>query len=453
MTGRISDIVKDPANPSTWYVATASSNVWKTTNNGTTWHPIFERYTSYSTGCIAIDPHNPNVIWLGTGENQSQRSVGWGDGIYKSEDGGTSWTNMGLKESEHIGKIHVDPRNPDIIIVAAQGPLWKEGGERGIFRSEDGGKSWTQTLNISPNTGAADLAVDPDNPDIMYASTYQRRRHVGILVAGGPESRIYKSDDNGKSWSKLEKGLPSGDLGRIALAVSPQKSNVVYAHISGVDQSNGFYKSTDYGMTWKKTSDYAIVDPQYYGEIYCDPHRFDHVYVMDVFIHYTPDGGKNFQRLNSRFKHVDNHSLVFDPHDEDYLMVGCDGGIYESWDRGDSWKFHDNLPIVQFYRVGLDNDFPFYNVYGGTQDNSTLFGPSRTISRQGITNSDWTLALGGDGFQARVDPEDPNTVYCQYQYAGIVRYDRKSGQRTELQPQVGKEDDPLRWHLGQPVDY
>lgn len=451
MTGRISDVAKDPVNRSTWYVATSSSNVWKTTNNGTTWKPIFDNYNSYSTGCIAIDTKSPNKIWLGTGENQSQRSVGWGDGIYLSEDGGKSWVNKGLKTSEHIGKILIDPEDSNVLIVAAQGPLWKAGGERGVYRSDDGGNSWVQTLEISENTGAADLAFDPNDPNIIYATTYQRRRHVGMLVAGGPESRIYKSSDNGKSWQMLKKGLPQGNLGRIAIAVSPQKSNVVYAHISGEEGSNGFYRSEDYGNSWGKTSDYAIVDPQYYGEIYCDPNRFDHVYVMDTYIHFTTDGGKKFERLNTRFKHVDNHSMLFDESDPDYMMVGCDGGIYESWDYGQSWKYHDNLPITQFYRVGIDNDFPFYNVYGGTQDNSTLYGPSQTISRHGITNADWNLALGGDGFQARIDPEDPNTVYCQSQYAGIVRYDKASGHRTELQPQVSSEEDPLRWHWDSPL--
>ena len=451
MTGRISDVAKDPSNPSTWYVATSSSNVWKTTNNGTTWKPIFENYGSYSTGCVSIDPNSPNKIWLGTGENQSQRSVGWGDGIYLSEDGGKSWKNKGLKTSEHIGKIIVDSRNSEVIIVAAQGPLWKAGGERGIYRSVDNGETWTQTLNVSENTGAADLAFDPNNPDIIYATTYQRRRHVGFLVAGGPESRVYKSEDNGLSWNMLQKGLPKGNLGRIAVAVSPQKSNVVYAHISGEEGSSGFYRSEDFGNSWNKTSDYAIVDPQYYGEIYCDPNRFDHVYIMDTYIHFTTDGGNNFGRLNTRFKHVDNHSMLFDEADPDYMMVGCDGGIYESWDYGKTWKYHDNLPITQFYRVGIDNDFPFYNVYGGTQDNSTIYGPSQTISRQGITNADWNLALGGDGFQARIDPEDPNTVYCESQYAGIVRYDKASGHRTELQPQVGPDEDPLRWHWDSPL--
>ncbi len=415
MTGRISDIAKEPSDRSTWYVATASSNVWKTTNNGTTWKPIFDNYGSYSTGCITIDPNNPNVIWLGTGENQSQRSVGWGDGVYKSLDGGKSWKNMGLKSSEHIGRIVIDPRNSDVIIVAAQGPLWKPGGDRGIYRSEDGGKSWNQTLSVSDNTGGSEIVMDPVNPDVIYASTYQRRRHVGILVAGGKESRIYKSTNNGKTWKKLTKGLPTADVGRIALAVSPIMNNVVYAQLVLEERKGGFYRSEDYGESWTKTNDYAIVDPQYYGEIYCDPHRFDCVYVMDMMIHYTEDGGKNFQRLNSRNKHVDNHSLLFDEDDPEYLMVGCDGGIYESWDRGKTWKYHDNLPITQFYRVGVDNDFPFYNVYGGTQDNSTIYAPSQTQTLHGITNAEWKLALGGDGFQSRIEPEDPNTVYCQSQ--------------------------------------
>ena len=451
MSGRISDVVKDPTDPSTWYVAVASGNVWKTTNNATSWKPIFDNQTVYSTGCLAIDPNNPNVIWLGTGENQSQRSVGWGDGVYRSLDAGKTWSNMGLKESEHIGKIHIDPDNSDVIIVAAQGPLWKEGGDRGVFKSVDGGISWKKTLDVGENTGASEVVVDPNNSNIIYATTYQRRRHVGILVAGGPESRIYKSTDQGETWKMLQRGLPGGDLGRIAVAVSPQKSNVVYAHISGADGSNGFYRSSDYGESWKKMNDYAIVDPQYYGEIYCDPHRFDVVYVMDVVVRYTEDGGTSFQRLNTRYKHVDNHSLLFDKDDENYLMMGCDGGIYESWDRGEHWFYHSNLPITQFYRVGIDNEKPFYNVFGGTQDNSTLMGPSQTTSRQGITNDDWTLVLGGDGFQARVDPDNSNIVYAQYQYAGLVRYDKQTGQRTELQPQISDQEEPLRWHWDSPL--
>ena len=452
MTGRIADIEKVPSDPSTWYVAVASGNVWKTTNRGSTWEPIFETYGSFSMGCIAVDPKNPQVLWLGTGENQSQRSVSWGDGVYKSLDGGKSWENMGLTSSEHIGKIIIHPENSDIVYVAAQGPLWKDGGDRGLYKTLDGGKSWEKVLNISEYTGISDLCMDAQNPDILYAASYQRRRHVGILVAGGEESRIYKSADGGASWEKLKRGLPGGELGRIALAVSPQKPSVVYALIAGSQSSqSGFYRSEDYGESWVKKNDYIVVDPQYYGEIFADPHQFDHVYAVDVIIRHTKDGGESFERLNTRYKHVDNHDIVFDPSDPDYLMVGCDGGIYESWDRGDHWTYHSNLPIMQFYRVGLDNAKPFYNVYGGTQDNSTLFAPSRTTSRQGITNSDWKLALGGDGFQARIDPTDPNIAYCQSQYAGIVRYDKRTGQRLDIQPQPAIDDEPLRWHWDSPL--
>ncbi|MEZ5042017.1 MAG: glycosyl hydrolase [Saprospiraceae bacterium] len=451
MSGRIADVVKDPTNPSTWYVATASGGVWKTTNNATTWTPIFDRYDAYTTGAIAIDPTNTNVLWLGTGENASQRSAGYGDGVYKSVDGGKNWTNVGLKQSEHIGKIVIDPRNSNVVYVAAQGPLWAPGGDRGLFKTIDGGQHWVKVLNISENTGVTDLVFDPRNPDILYASSYQRRRHVGILVAGGPESAIYKSIDGGQNWHKLTKGLPSGDKGRIALAISPQQSDVVYAHIAAETGQSGFFRSADRGESWAKQSDYIIVDPQYYGEIYADPHQFDRVYVMDMIIHVTNDGGKQFERLNTRNKHVDNHSLLFDPEDPDYLLVGCDGGLYESWDRGDSWKFVSNLPLTQFYRVGIDNAMPFYNVYGGTQDNSTLGGPSRTNNVHGIRNSDWFITVGGDGFQTRVDPENPDIIYSQSQYAGIVRYDKRSGERIDIQPQVKPEEDALRWHWDAPL--
>lgn len=438
-------------NPSTWYVATASGNVWKTTNNATTWQAIFDHYGSYTTGAIAMDPKDSNILWLGTGENASQRSAGYGDGVYKSVNGGKTWTNVGLKNSEHIGKILIDPRDPEIAYVAAQGPLWAPGGDRGLFKTADGGKTWSAVLKISEDTGVTDVAFDPENPDIIYAASYQRRRHVGILIAGGPESAIYKSEDAGKSWRKLSHGLPHGDVGRIALAVSPIKPNVVYALVAAEKDQSGFYRSTDRGESWEKRSDYIVVDPQYYGEIYADPHSFDRVYAMDVVIQVTKDGGKTFTQQNTQNKHVDNHGIWFDPQDEDYLMVGCDGGIYESWDRGTSWKFVNNLPITQFYRVGIDNDFPFYNVYGGTQDNATQGGPSRTNTIHGIRNSDWFITIGGDGFQVRVDPEDPNILYTMYQYAGIARYDKKSAELIDIQPQVGSGETALRWHWDAPL--
>jgi photosystem II stability/assembly factor-like uncharacterized protein len=451
LSGRIADIVVVPEDRATWYVAVSSGGVWKTVNAGTTWTPIFDGEKSYSIGCLALDPSNSNVVWVGTGENASQRSVGYGDGVYRSLDGGASWTRVGLEKSEHIGKILIDPRDTDVVYVASQGPLWAPGGDRGLYKTTDGGETWKRVLEVSENTGITDIAFDPRDPDVLYAASYQRRRHPGILVAGGPESAVYKSTDAGASWRKLTRGLPDGDVGRIALAVSPQRPDVVYALIAAEGEDSGFFRSTDRGESWEKRNDYIVVDPQYYGEIYPDPHRFDRVYAVDVWIHVTDDGGRTFREVNSRYKHVDNHAMVFDPDDPDYLVVGTDGGIYETFDETTTWRFVTNLPITQFYRVGVDEAKPFYNVYGGTQDNNTLGGPSRTHNRHGIRNSDWFVTLGGDGFEVRIDPVDPNIVYCMYQYAGIVRYDRKSGQRVDIQPQAEPGEPPLRWHWDSPL--
>ena len=452
MSGRIADVAVDPTNRSVWYVATASSNVWKTDNRGTTWTPIFDDHPSYSTGSIAIDPADSNVIWLGTGENTSQRSVGWGDGVYKSLDGGRTWTNTGLRTSEHIGQILIDPRDPDVAYAAAMGGLWAPGGDRGLFKTTDGGECWRAVLEISEHTGIADVAFDPRDPDVLYAVAYQRRRHVGVLVAGGPESGVWKSVDGGETWRDITAGLPAGDLGRIALAVSPIDPDVVYALAAATEDRSGFYRSPDRGETWVRMSDYIVVDPQYYGELYPDPHRMDRVYAVDVIIHVTNDGGRTFDQVNTRFRHVDNHEIVFDPDDPDYMLVGTDGGLYETFDGTRTWRYASgNMPIVQFYRVGIDNKAPFYTVYGGTQDNSSVGGPSRTDNVHGIRNSDWFITHGGDGFQARVDPDDPNIVYTQSQYAGIVRYDRASGEELDIQPQPEAGEGALRWHWDSPL--
>lgn len=450
-SGRISDIVKDPTKSSIWYVAVASGNVWKTVNNGTTWTPIFDNYGSYSIGCISIDPKNPRTLWLGTGENNSQRSAGYGDGVYKSIDGGKSWKNVGLGQSEHIGKILIDPRDSDVVYVAAQGPLWAEGGDRGLYKTVDGGKDWELILSVSENTGISDIAFDPRDPDIIYATSYQRRRHVWTLAAGGPESAIYKSLDGGGTWKKIIKGLPTVDLGRIGIAVSPQQPDVVYATVPAAWGESGFFRSSDGGENWIRMSDYMTVDPQYYQELFADPHRFDRLYCMDVMIQVTEDGGKTWQRVNSRFKHVDNHALLFDMNDPDYLMVGCDGGIYETWDRAKTWRYIANLPVTQFYRVGVDNALPFYNVYGGTQDNGSMGGPSRTTNNHGIRNSDWFITVGGDGYQTRIDSTDSNIIYSESQYGGLVRYDRRSGERIDIQPQPDKDDPPLVWNWDTPL--
>ena len=452
MSGRIADVAVDPTNRSVWYVATSSSNVWKTENRGTTWTPIFDDYPAYSTGSIAVDPTDSNVIWLGTGENTSQRSVGWGDGVYKSLDGGSTWTNTGLRTSEHIGQILIDPRDPDVVYAAAMGGLWAPGGDRGLFKTTDGGATWAPVLEISENTGIADVAMDPRDPDVLYAVAFQRRRHVGVLIAGGPESGVWKSTDGGETWLDITSGLPAGDLGRIALAVSPIDPDVLYANAAATEDRSGFYRSPDRGETWVRMSDYIVVDPQYYGELYPDPHRMDRVYAVDVIIHVTNDGGRTFDQVNTRFKHVDNHEIVFDPDDPDYMLVGSDGGLYETFDGTRTWRYvSGNMPLMQFYRVGIDNMSPFYTVYGGTQDNSSVGGPSRTDNVHGIRNSDWFITHGGDGFQARVDPEDPNIVYTQSQYAGIVRYDRASGEELDIQPQPEAGEGALRWHWDSPL--
>ncbi len=442
MSGRISDIAIDPVKRSTWYVAVASGNVWKTKNAGTTWEPIFDSYGSYSIGCIAVDPNNRHVIWVGTGENNSQRSVGYGDGVYKSLDGGKKFVNVGLENSEHIGKILIDPRNSDVVYVAAQGPLWSAGGDRGLYKTTDGGKTWTLVLEIDENTGVSEVHFDPRNPDILYAAAYQRRRHVWTLIDGGPESGIYKSTDAGANWKKINNGLPEGDRGRIGLAVSPINPDVVYAIVEAARDGSGFYRSEDGGENWTKKCDYVAVSPQYYQEIFADLHVFDRIYSMDVRTMVSDDGGKNFTRLGREWKHVDDHALALDPDDPDHLIIGSDGGLYETWDRGESWDYTANLPITQFYKLAVDNDVPFYNVYGGTQDNATQGGPSRTNNIHGIRNSDWYVTVGGDGFDPAIDPENPNIIYSQWQYGGLIRYDRKTGERIIIKPREEKDGPP-----------
>jgi len=358
---------------------------------------------------------------------------------------------MGLAESEHIAKILIDPNDTDVVYAASQGPLWAAGGDRGLYKTTDGGATWERVLHISEDTGIADMVFDPRDPDVIYAAGYQRRRHVGVLVAGGPESEIYKTTDGGTTWKKLTSGIPSGDKGRIALAVSPQRPDVMYALVTAADGRSGFFRSTDRGESWQRQSDYIVVDPQYYGEIYPDPHRFDRVYAVDVRLHVTDDGGQNFRPISPRHVHVDHHAIVFDPKDPDYLMLGNDGGIYETWDEGATWKYVANLPITQFYRVGIGNERPFYTVCGGTQDNATLCGPSRTTNNHGIRNSDWFVTVGGDGFQARIDPEDPHIIYSMSQYAGIVRFDRRNGERLDIQPQPEPGEPALRWHWDSPL--
>ena len=451
MSGRVVGFAVHPSNRSRFFIAVASGGVWKTENAGVTWTPVFDNEGSYSIGCVVLDPKNPNVVWVGTGENNSQRSVGYGDGVYKSIDGGKTWANMGLKNSEHIGKIVVDPRDSDTVYVAAQGPLWGPGGDRGLYKTTDGGKTWAKILAISDDTGVTDLVQDPNHPEILVAASYQRRRHVFTLVNGGPESAIHRSTDGGKTWVKVRSGLPGGDLGRIGLAIAPTDSDTLYAIVEASEGQGGIFRSQDRGVTWQKRNPFDQ-QAQYYSHLVVDPVNRDRVYVMNVLIQVSDDGGKTLRPLGGKWAHVDNHEIWIDPKDPDYYLVGCDGGVYQSHDRGANWQYCANLPVTQFYDVTCEQtNTPFYKVYGGTQDNSTLGGPARTRSAHGITNADWHILLGGDGFQCRVDPKDPDIVYAEYQYGGLVRYDWRNHQRVSIQPQAGANEPPLRWNWDSPL--
>ena len=445
MSGRIADIAVDPRSKSHWYVAVCSGNVWETKNAGITFEPIFDGEGSYSIGCVTIDPTDPNVVWVGSGENNSQRSVSYGDGIYKSLDGGKTWQNMGLEESMHIGEIIVHPANGDIVYVAAMGSVWGPGGDRGLYKTTDGGDTWDKVLDISENTGVVSIEMDPRDPDVIYAASYQRRRHTWTLINGGPEGGVHKTTDGGATWREINKGLPDGDKGRIGLALAPRDPDTIYAIVEAVGDEGGFYRSTDAGENWSRRSDYVSNSPQYYQEIQVDPHDSDRIYSLDTWFKRSEDGGKTWSRVPLEGKHVDDHALWIDPDDADHLLVGSDGGLYETYDRGEQWRYSENLPVTQYYRVAIDDDEPFYNVYGGTQDNNTQGGPSRTLSRQGIRTADWFVTLGGDGFEPAIEPGNPDIVYSQWQHGNLVRFDRTTGERIDIKPQA-EPGEVLKWN-------
>ncbi len=442
-------IAVHPTNHAIIYVGSASGGVWKTVNGGASWQPLFDRQGSYSIGWVTLDPTNPNVVWVGTGEGDSQRSVSYGDGVYKSEDGGKTWKNMGLKESEHISRIAINPKDPNIVYVAAQGPLWGPGGDRGLYKTTDGGKTWEQVLKIRENTGVSDVVLDPRNPDIVLATAYQRRRHQWTMIDGGPESSVQRSTDGGKTWTKLS-GFPNEELGRIGLAISPVNPDVVYAIVEAANDKGGIYRSADNGVTWERRSDYNQ-GAMYYGSIFADPFDVDRIYIMDVVIQISDDGGRTLHPIGSRYMHVDMHVIWVDPANRDHYLVGNDGGLYQSWDGAATWTFFPNLPVTQFYDVDVDSDAPFYHVMGGTQDNYSLRGPARTRSGHGILNQDWIVTQGGDGFTSHPDPKDPNIVYAESQGGGIVRNDLRTGERLSVQPREDRDDPAGPLELGRAV--
>jgi len=452
-SGRIADIAIHPDNENIWYVAVGSGGVWKTTNSGTTWKAIFDNEKVYSTGCITIDPNNPSTIWLGTGENVGGRHAGFGDGIYVSHNDGKSWKNMGLENSEHLSKIIVHPENSNIVWVASQGPLWSKGGDRGVYKTTDGGQTWKRTLGDAEWTGATDLLIDPSHPDILYAATWQRHRTVAGYLGGGPGSGLHKSSDGGETWQPLKSGIPNSNLGKIGLTLSPFNSEVIYAAIELDRRKGGVFITRNGGTTWSKQSD-AVgggTGPHYYQELIASPHHEGTLFMMNNSALISSDHGKTFTNMKRSNQHSDSHALVFKKSDPNYLLIGTDGGLYESFDHTDSWKYVRNLPITQYFKIAVDDAEPFYNVYGGTQDNGSHAGPSRTISSDGIASADWWKTLGADGAQTATEPGNPNITYGEFQQGALWRIDGKTRETVFIQPQAREGDPYERFNWDAPI--
>jgi photosystem II stability/assembly factor-like uncharacterized protein len=444
--GRVIDIEVNPSDHTEYYVASGHGSLWKTTNNGVTFAPIFDSQSSFSIGAVTIDPSTPNVVWVGTGENNAHSYLVPGDGIYLSADGGKTWVKKGLEDSEQIGEIVVHPEDSDTVWVAAYGSHRRSGGDRGVYKTTDGGETWVNVLRPSDHTGCWQLHMDPRNPDVLYAVAHQRQRYLTTIVTGGDESGIHKTTDGGETWTRLEGGLPQKMVGRIGMDISPVDPDVLYAIVDAKEKKDkGTYRSDDGGASWAKTSDYLTAYTFYFQRLVCDTESVDRVYGLDLFNQVSTDGGKTWSRLGEDKKHVDNHALWIDPTDNRHMLSGCDGGVYETFDQGDAWSFKANLPIAEIYRVTADNAKPFYNVYIGTQDNNSLGGPSRTINSSGITNADWYFTLGGDGFETVVDWADPNILYSQSQFGNITRYDKRSGERLYLRGYEQPGDEAYRF--------
>jgi photosystem II stability/assembly factor-like uncharacterized protein len=452
---RIVDFAVVERDPRILYAATAGSGAWKTVNGGITWTAVFEKEATVALGGIAVSQSNPDIVWVGTGEPNARnlRSAGWGDGVYKSTDGGATWTNMGLPLSQHIGRIVIHPANPDIVWVSVVGSMWgndeAKNEARGLFRTTDGGRTWTKALSAGRQAGIVEVAMDPRDPDILYAGAWQRERRDFRFLATGPDGGIFRTSDGGRSWTKLGPGLLSGDVGRIGLATCRSRPETVYAVIEGAE--GGVYRSTDRGLTWERRAPQPTTS-MYYGQIRCDPNDAERIYVLNTEISTSTDGGRTFTtRIPGRGVHVDHHALWIDPADSRNLVLGNDGGIYLSQDRGENWRHVSNLSVTQFYTVAVDLRAPFYHVYGGTQDNNSLGGPSATRNTDGIVNDDWYVTVGGDGFVVAIDPLEPDVVYTESQYGGVVRFDARTGERKSIQPRDPPPGQTWRWNWTAPI--
>ena len=452
---RIVDFAVVERDPRTIYAATAGSGVWKTANGGVTWAPVFEKEATVALGGIAVSQSHPDIVWVGTGEPNARnlRSAGWGDGVYKSTDAGATWTNMGLPLSQHIGRIVIHPANPDIVWVSVVGSMWgndeAKNEARGLFRTLDGGRSWTKVLSAGRQAGIVEVAMDPRDPDVLYAAAWQRERRDFSFMGTGPYGGIFRTVDGGDSWRKLGPGLPAGEVGRIGITICRGRPDVVYAVIEGPE--GGVFRSEDAGSTWERRAAQPTTS-MYYGQIRCDPNDADRVHVLQTSIHLSTDGGRTFTTyMPGRGVHVDHHALWIDPSDSEHLVLGNDGGIYISRDRGESWAHMSHLPTTQFYTVAVDMRAPFYHVYGGTQDNNSLGGPVATRNSDGIVNDDWYMTVGGDGFVVAIDPVDPSVVYTESQYGGIVRFDTRTGERKSIQPRDPPPGQAWRWNWTAPI--
>jgi photosystem II stability/assembly factor-like uncharacterized protein len=448
MGGRIDDFAVVESNPATFYVGAATGGVWKTTNAGTTFEPVFDEQGSTSIGDICIAPSDPNIVWVGTGEPNNRQSSSWGDGIYRSLDGGASWQNMGLHDTKHIGRVVIDPRDPNIVYVAALGHLWGPNRERGVYKTTDAGKTWAQSLFINEDTGVTDIAMDPQSPGILYAAAYQRRRTPWGFNGGGPGSALYKTNDGGATWTKLTKDLPDGVTGRIGVDIYRAQPNIVYAIIENA--KGGVFRSEDRGASWRRMSD---VDSRamYYSQIRIDPNNDQRIWQLAANMFNSEDGGRTWvQNLVSRI-HGDYHGLWIDPSNSNHVLAGSDGGIHQSFDRGRTWDFINTIPLGQFYEVSLDNQKP-YMVYGGLQDNGSWAGPSGTLNQEGITNDDWIRTGGGDGFYSVVDVTDPSIIYVESQDGNVARLELKTGERRNIRPEPpGASEKPYRFDWNSPI--
>ena len=457
MSGRISDIaVTDNAKAprgrigSVIYAATATGGVWKSTNAGVTWAPVFDSVRTGSVGAVAVAPSNPDIVWVGTGESNNMRSSSWGTGVYRSLDGGHTWSAAMLPKSQHIGRIVIDPRDPNVVYVAALGPLWASGGERGLYKTTDGGKTWTNTKEISKYTGFGEVVMDPSNPDVLYAASQMReRREYGFLPAG-PESRIYKTTDGARTWVELKNGLPTSDIGRVGLSVCASHTNIVYAMVHAKPPANGLYRSDDAGASWHLVNDQNGT-AWYYSQVICDPTDPEHVVTLNANSRESHDGGKTFVPFASgNGIHTDHHRLWINEDNPEQMLLGSDGGLYTSWDAGKTWDHNESIVAGQFYTIAVDDAQPFYNVYGGLQDNQTWGGPSRTRNTFGPTNADWFRMAGGDGFYAVPDPFDHQIVYAESQQGGVVRYDERTGQTKNIRP-IPKPGERHRYNWSAPI--